>query len=75
LDIRRDQNCITKTALHWPPEGKLKRRRPQDTWGRTVEGELKSLTNYWGTIEKIIKDRQKWRTFVAALTCQWHSGQ
>ena len=69
--IRRDQNSITRTALHWTP-GKRKRRRPQNTWGRTVEGELKSLNNYWGTIEKITKDRQKWRTFVAAL---WHTGQ
>ena len=24
--IRRDQNSITKTALHWTPEGKRKRR-------------------------------------------------
>ena len=29
--------------------------------------ELKSLNNTWGTIEKMAKDRQKWRTFVAAL--------
>ena len=32
-----------------------------------VEGEQKSLNYTWGTIEKMAKDRQKWRTFVAAL--------
>ena len=31
-----------------------------------VEGDLKSLNNTWGTIEKMAKYRQKWRTFVAA---------
>ena len=65
--IRRDQNSITKTALHWTPEGKCKRRRPKNTWRRTVGWELKSMNNSWGTIEKMAKDRQKWRTFVAAL--------
>ena len=65
--IRRDQNSITRTALHWTPEAKRKRRRPKNTWRRTVDGELLSMNNIWGTIEKMAKDRQKWRTFVAAL--------
>ena len=38
----------------------------QRTYG-DIEGELKSMNNFWGTIEKMAKDRQKWRTFVAAL--------
>ena len=29
--IRRDQNSITKTALHWTPKGKRKRGRPNNT--------------------------------------------
>jgi len=62
--IRRDQNSITKTALHWTPEGKHKCGRPKNTWRRTVEGELKSMNHSWGTIEKMTKDRQKWRTLV-----------
>ena len=41
--------------------------RPKNTWRRTVEGEIKSMNHSWGTIEKMAKDRQKWRTFVAAL--------
>ena len=65
--IRRDQNSITRTALHWIPEGQGKRGRPKNIWSRTVEGELESMNDPRGTIEHMAKDRQKWRTFVAAL--------
>ena len=55
--IRRYQNSITKTALHWTAEGKRKRGRPKNTWRRPlVEGELKSKNHSWGTIEKMTKD-------------------
>jgi predicted ArsR family transcriptional regulator len=40
-----------------------KRGRPKNTWRHTVEGEMKIMNN----VEKMAKDRQKWRTFVAAL--------
>jgi hypothetical protein len=65
--IRKDRNSITRTALHWTPEGKRKRGRPKNTWRRTVEGEMKTMNNTWGRVKKMAKDRQKWRTFVAAL--------
>ena len=29
--MRREQDNITRTALHWTPEGKRKRRRPRNT--------------------------------------------
>ena len=53
--IRRDQNSITRTALYWTPEGKCKSGRPTNTWRRTLKGELKSMNNSWGTIEKMAK--------------------
>ncbi|KAL0175752.1 hypothetical protein M9458_028082, partial [Cirrhinus mrigala] len=65
--MRKDCTSISKTALHWTPEGKRKRGRPKNTWRRTVEAELKTLNHTWGTIEKLAKDRQKWMIFVAAL--------
>ena len=40
--MRREQDNITRTALHWIPEGKRKRGRPRNTWRRTVESELRS---------------------------------
>ncbi|KAK7112920.1 hypothetical protein V1264_012294 [Littorina saxatilis] len=46
--LQRQQDNITRTALHWTPEGKRKRRRPKNTWRRTVEGELQTLNQTWG---------------------------
>ena len=40
--MRREQDNITRTALHWIPEGKRKRGRPRNTWRRTMESELRS---------------------------------
>jgi hypothetical protein len=65
--IRKNRKSITSTALHWTSEGKCKRGRPINTWRRTVEGEMKTMNNTCETVEKMAKDRQKWRTFVAAL--------
>ena len=65
--LRMDAQNITRVALHWTPEGRRKRGRPKTTWRRTVEGELKKLKHSWGTAQKLAQDRQKWRTFVAAL--------
>ena len=65
--MRREQDSITRTALHWTPEGKRKRGRPKNTWRRTVEAELKMLHHSWGSIQKLARDRQEWHSFVAAL--------
>ncbi|KAI4901756.1 hypothetical protein NFI96_001042 [Prochilodus magdalenae] len=72
--IRGRSNSITKTALHWTPEGKRKRGQPKNTWRRTVEAEMKTLNHSWGTVGKLAQDRQKWRTFVAALRADRHNG-
>ena len=65
--LRMDTNAIPRVALHWTPEGKRKKGRPKITWRRTIEKELQQQHQSWGTIEKMAKDRCKWRSFVAAL--------
>ena len=65
--IRKYRNSITRTTLYWTPEGKCKRDTSKNTRRRTVEGEMKTMNNTLGSVEKMAKDRQKWRTFVAAL--------
>ena len=65
--IRRDEDSFIKTALHWTPEGKRKRGRPRNTWRRTMESDLQSMGNKWGTTEKMAKDRQSWRISVVSL--------
>ena len=73
--IRREADSITKTALRWTPEGKRKRGRPKTTWRRTVEIEMRKYNLTWGMLEKIARDRPRWRTFVAALHADGHNGQ
>ena len=65
--MRREEDNITRTALHWTPEGRRRRERPKITWRRTVEAELKTLHHTWGTIQRLARDRQEWLNFVAAL--------
>ena len=57
----------TKNALHWTPEGKRKRGRPKITWRRTVEEEMRSWGENWNTIKMMATDRERWKSFVAAL--------
>ena len=73
--IRREQENITQTALHWTPDGKRKRGRPKNTWRRMVEGELKTLHHTWGSIKTLAQNRQEWKSFVAALHANRHNGQ
>ena len=73
--MRKEQDDITKTALHWTPEGKRKRGRPKETWRRTVEKELKAMKQTWSSIQKLAQNRQEWRSFVAALHASRHKGQ
>ena len=49
--MRREQDNITRTSLHWTPEGKRKRRRLRNTECRTVEAELKTMQHIWGSIQ------------------------
>jgi hypothetical protein len=65
--LRMDTNSIPKTALRWTPQGKRKRGRPKTTWRRTVMSELDELGISWGEAQSRAKDRQDWRSIVAAL--------
>ena len=53
--MRREQDNITRTSLHWTPEGKRKRRRLRNTECRTVEAELKTMQHIWGSIQKLAR--------------------
>ena len=59
--MRKASNNIARIAMHWTPEGKRSKGR------RTVEKRLRGLNYSWSTIEKLAKDRQGWKDFVAAL--------
>lgn len=41
--IRKDQDCITRTALRWIPDsGRRKRGWPRERWRRRIEAEMKT---------------------------------
>ena len=68
--MRKASNDMARIAMHWIPEGKRSRRRPKTTWCRTVEKRLRGGGGgyySWSTIDKLAKDRQGWKDFVAAL--------
>ena len=67
--MRKASNDMARIAMHWIPEGKRSRGRPKTTWCRTVEKRLRGGGGYysWSTIDKLAKDRQGWKDFVAAL--------
>ena len=73
--LRREEGCVSKIALHWTPEGKRRRGRPRTTWRRTVEAELRDWGETWSSVRKKATDRDKWRSFIAALHVKRHSGQ
>ena len=52
-----DIQTITSTALHWTPDGKIKKGRPRTTWRRTVEREIKAMQHSWGHCRGWLKTR------------------
>jgi hypothetical protein len=63
--LRMDNNRNARTALDWAPDGKRKRGRPKETWGRTVEKDRKQLGfNTWAEATRQAQDRSKWRGLV-----------
>ena len=59
--LRQDLNKITRIALPWAPEGRMKRGHQETTWCKPVEETL--LNN---SIEKLAKDKLGLRNYVAA---------
>lgn len=70
--LRKEKNYICRISLRWSPAGKRKRGRPRETWRRTIETEMALMGKTWGEIEKIAKDRKRWRDLVSALCAAQH---
>ena len=60
LTMRKNMN--PKIALTWAPKGKRSRRRPRETWRRTVVKERAQLgSSTWNEAETAAKDRATWK--------------
>lgn len=73
--LRRDKDDNARIALYWTPEGKRKRGRPKITWRRTLMEKLRAIGETWDSIGRRARDRQEWRSVVAALHARGHHGQ
>lgn len=65
--VKRQEASITKTAVHWTPEGERRRGRTQITRWRTVKKEMKKMGTIWSGIQVIAMDQQKRKDYIAAL--------
>ncbi|MCG8432221.1 MAG: hypothetical protein MJA29_13765, partial [Candidatus Omnitrophica bacterium] len=58
---------ITRQALTWNPQGKRRRGRPRNTWRRDLQSDMTTMGYSWKELEKLAKDRKKWRGVVDGL--------
>ena len=65
--LRMPQGSIPRKALRWTQPWKRKPGRPQTTWRRTVETDLREMDLTWGEAGKVAKNRDRWRRIGAAL--------
>ncbi|VDP81639.1 unnamed protein product [Schistosoma mattheei] len=65
--LRKSSNCITRQALTWNPEGKLKSGRPKNTLRREIKADVERMTDNWKELERISQGRVEWRMLVSGL--------
>jgi hypothetical protein len=63
----RKLSVIARQALEWNHQGKWGRRRPRNTWQRTVLEEAKKVNKTWVEIKTDDKNRVSWQILVEAL--------
>ncbi|RUS88980.1 hypothetical protein EGW08_003227 [Elysia chlorotica] len=73
--MRKELGNITRTALHWTPEGRSKRGWPLNTLRRTVESELKITKHTWSSMQLLAQTREEWRSFFFSLHVMRHNVQ
>ena len=56
------------------PPGKRKRGRPQNSWRRDTDTELKLIGYTWKDVERTAQARVRWRAVVDGLCSFWSDG-
>jgi hypothetical protein len=62
--LRKEEGEIPKAALLWNPQGSRKRRRPKNSWRRSV---IKEAGRSWNELRFLAADRQKWKELIDNL--------
>jgi len=59
--------AIEKSVLDWNPQGYRRRGRPNRTWRRTIEDEIRNTRRSWNEVKEIDGDRNVCKFFMDAL--------
>jgi len=65
--LRKETGAIDKTALGWNPQGYRRRGRPNRTWRRTTEDEIRSTRRSWKEVKRVAGERNVWKLFMDSL--------
>ena len=68
--LRKPDDCITKVALSWNPQGSRKRGRPRNTWRRDLDRERSRMGVTWGELSRTAEDRDAFRDLIGGLCSQ-----
>jgi len=69
--LRKPNSNVTRYALRWNPQGKRRQGRPRKSWRRTVDKEAAKAGYTWNKIEKLARDRRRWREVSLDLCSAW----
>ena len=65
--LRMGEQRLPKQVLSWTPEGSRRRGRPNDTWRRTIQRDLRTKGLVAEDVERLAECRGEWRRFIADL--------
>ena len=65
--LRKPATSTTRQALQWNPQGARRRGRPQETWKRCVERDMKHLGYGWSELGKMAQDKKGWKSLIRGL--------
>lgn len=65
--LRKPITNITRKVLEFNPQGSRRRGRPNNTWRRNTEKEIRDAGYTWNQIKCLAEDKVEWKKFVAAL--------
>jgi len=65
--LEKTQDCVTRQALFWNPQGRRKQGRPKLAWKPSVDQELHQSRSDWQKIARQAEDCSEWCAFVDAM--------
>ena len=65
--LRKPASSTIRHALQWNPQGQRGRGRPQTTWRRQVEEDMKRGEFGWKEAARNAQDRDRWKSVVCGL--------